>query len=318
MKENLKLKQSPVLFDREKHEYWLPNEEDGTLTPLSGITSLIEKHLGSNYTNVPQHILQASKEYGSKIHEVIELYTMLGIHDNSVELTDFISLCEKENIKVELSEYLVSDNQHYASSIDLVSRVSSNVFDLLDLKTFRLNSHNQIDDDKLLRVRLQLSIYRRFFLIQNPGAKVRRLAVMVIRNKQLKSGYDHKVHFQEIEPIPDEILDDLFEADQKGEIFNNPFSVPEEIISKVSSIKSLLQIKKNTEEKLEILKKEVLEKMEQSKIRRWITEDASVTRKLPTIRTSFSLADFKKANPDINVEPYMKVTTVAGCLLISA
>lgn len=135
----------------------------------------------------------------------------------------------------------------------------------------------------------------------------------------MKSGeYDHKVHFQEIEPIPDEILDDLFEADQKGEIFNNPFSVPQDIISKVSSIKSLLQIKKNTEEKLEILKKEVLEKMEQSQIRRWITEDASVTRKLPTTRTSFSLTDFKKANPDINIEPYMRVTDVAGCLLISA
>ena len=314
MKENLKLKQSAVLFDREKHEYWLPNKEDGTLTSLSGITSLIEKHLGSGYENVPKPILKAAAEYGSKIHEVIELYTMLGIKDNSVELTDFISLCEKEDVKVELSEYLVSDNKHYASSIDLVARVSANVFDLFDLKTY-----HDFNEDKLLRVRFQLSIYRRFFLMMNPGSKVRRLGVIIIRNKQKKSGeYDHKVHFQEIEPIPDEILDDLFEADHKGEIFNNPFSVPEEIISKVSSIKSLLQIKKNTEEKLEILKKEVLEKMEQSQIRRWITEDASVTRKLPTTRTSFSLADFKKANPDINIEPYMKVSNVAGCLLISA
>ena len=314
MKGNLKLKQSPVLFDREKHEYWLPNEEDGTLTPLSGITSLLEKHLGSNYDQVPSYILKSSKEYGSRVHEIVELFTMLGINDNSVELSDFISLCEKEDVKVELSEYLVSDNKQYASSIDLVARVSANVFDLIDLKTY-----HDFNEDKLLKVRFQLSIYRRFFLMQNPGAKVRRLAVMIIRNKQKKSGeFDHKVHFQEIEPIPDEIIDDLFEADQKGEIFNNPFSVPEDVISKVSSIKSLLQIKKNAEEKLDILKKEVLQQMEEAQIRRWVTEEASLTRKLPTTRTSFSLADFKKANPDINVEPYMRVTDVAGCLVISA
>ena len=314
MKGNLKLKQSPVLFDREKHEYWLPNKEDGTLTPLSGITRLLEKHLGSNYDQVPSYILKSSKEYGSRVHEIVELFTMLGINDNSVELSDFISLCEKEDVKVELSEYLVSDNKQYASSIDLVARVSANVFDLIDLKTY-----HDFNEDKLLKVRFQLSIYRRFFLMQNPGAKIRRLAVMIIRNKQKKSGeFDHKVHFREIEPIPDEIIDDLFETDQKGEIFNNPFSVPEDVISKVSSIKSLLQIKKNAEEKLDILKKEVLQKMEEAQIRRWVTEEASLTRKLPTTRTSFSLADFKKANPDINTEPYMRVTDVAGCLVISA
>lgn len=317
MGKKVTLRQSRVLFDREKHEYWLPNKEDGSMIELSGITSMIERQWGSGYENVPKKILQASADYGSKIHEIIELYTILGINDNSVELQDFISLCESEKLIIETAEYLVSDESHFASSIDLVARVSDDEFDLIDIKSFSVKG-SKIDAEKLFRLRMQLSCYKKMFLMQNPEAKVRKLAVMIIRNKPKKSGeFDHQVMYQEVEPIPEDIVDELMKADIEGRPFENPYLIPKDLISTAQSIKSLTLILRNTQEKLAELKEKVLSRMEQMKCNCWKLDDLTLTRKLPTVRSSFSLADFKEANPDFNTEPYMKESNVSASLLVN-
>ena len=57
--------------------------------------------------------------------------------------------------------------------------------------------------------------------------------------------------------------------------------------------------------------------MEAQDVKSWATETMRITRKLPTTRSSFSLADFKEAHSDIDIEPYMKTSQVAGSLTIT-
>lgn len=64
-------------------------------------------------------------------------------------------------------------------------------------------------------------------------------------------------------------------------------------------------------------KTRILNAMESLDVRTWQTDGMRITRKLPTTRSSFSVADFKSANPDVDLAPYMRLSTVAGSLSIA-
>ena len=127
----IELVDSGVNFNPENHTY----ELNGTY--LSGITELLQRQLFPNeYTNIPKAILQQAAAYGSSVHQSCEDFDSQWINDGTQEVQDYIELCTTHNLTHEASEYTVTDYTNYASNIDKVFRISSNTFDLADLKTY--------------------------------------------------------------------------------------------------------------------------------------------------------------------------------------
>ena len=172
--------------------------------------------------------------------------------------------------------------------------------------------------EKLEKARWQLSIYAYLFELQNKKAKVGRLFILHIRNKPKKDGtFDHISDLIPISRIPSEICKELLDCDIRGEKFESPYNIPEEIKNQESEIRGLIQTKNEVEERLSNLKSKILLEMEIMDVKSWFTDTMRLTRKLPGIRTSFDLQAFKRDHPEIDFDSYMKTSKVAGSLVIA-
>ena len=306
----IKLKQCSVVFNEEDHTYYLPEKDKY----LSGITGMLERQLfPDTYAGIPEAIIKQAAAYGKEVHQSIEDFDMFWENDGTQEVADYITLTTEQGLIHETSEYLITDNENYASMIDKVYRVDETTFDIGDIKTYGV-----MTPDKREKARWQLSVYAYLFELQNKKAKVRRIFILHIRNKAKKDGtFDHISDFIELVRIPSEIVKELLLADSKGEQFSNPYAIPEDIRQQESVIRQLIQAKQDAETRLNSIKARILSLMEAQDINSWCTETMRITRKLPTTRSSFSLADFKEAHSDFDIEPYMRTSQVAGSLTIT-
>lgn len=306
--ERIELKDSGVLFNKERHEYWLGNRL------LSGITGMLHRQLfPDEFENVPEEAIKEAARYGTEVHESIELFDSSWINDGTQEVLDYISLCQENGLVHERSEYTVTDRENWASNIDKVYRSSDNTFSLGDIKTY-----GTMTPEKLEKARWQLSIYAYFFELQNKDAKVGNLFILHIRNKAKQDGtFDHISNIMSIERIPSDICKELLDADIKGEQFINPYSIPEKYREQEDYIRQLIQTKDDVEEKLKILKSEILEDMESMGVKTWDTGTMRLTRKLPTTRLSFNANKFKADHPELDYSPYERTSNVSGSLLIA-
>ena len=306
----IELKPCSVVFNPDDHSYYLPEKDKY----LSGITGMLERQLfPDTYAGIPEALIRQAAEYGTAVHESIEAFDMDWTNDGTQEVADYISLTTENGLTHETSEYLITDGENYASMIDKVYRVDETTFDIGDIKTYGV-----MTADKRVKARWQLSVYAYLFELQNKKAKVRRIFILHIRNKQKKDGnFDHISDFIELKRIPSEIVKELLLADSMGEQFNNPYEIPEDILQQEPLIRKLIQAKTDAETKLNSIKARILSLMEAQDIKSWATETMRITRKLPTTRCAFSLADFKEAHSDIDIEPFMRTSTVAGSLTIS-
>lgn len=306
----IKLKQCSVVFNEEDHTYYLPEKDKY----LSGITGMLERQLfPDTYAGIPEAIIKQAASYGKEVHQSIEDFDMFWENDGTQEVADYITLTTEQGLIHETSEYLITDNETYASMIDKVYRVDETTFDIGDIKTYGV-----MTPDKREKARWQLSVYAYLFELQNKKAKVRRIFILHIRNKAKKDGsFDHISDFIELKRIPSEIVKELLLADSVGEQFVNPYAIPEDIRQQEPLIRKLIQAKTDAETRLNSIKARILSMMEAQDIKTWATDTMRITRKLPTTRSSFSLADFKEAHSDIDIEPYMKISQVAGSLTIA-
>ena len=306
----IKLKQCSVVFNEEDHIYYLPEKDKY----LSGITGMLERQLfPGTYAGIPEAIIKQAAAYGKEVHHSIEDFDMFWENDGTQEVADYITLTAEQGLIHETSEYLITDGENYASMIDKVYRVDETTFDIGDIKTYGI-----MTPEKREKARWQLSVYAYLFELQNKKAKVRRIFILHIRNKAKKDGtFDHTSDFIELVRIPSEIVKELLLADSKGEQFCNPYAIPEDIRQQESVIRQLIQAKQDAETRLNSIKARILSLMEAQDIKSWCTETMRITRKLPTTRSSFSLADFKEAHSDIDIEPYIKTSQVAGSLTIA-
>ena len=305
----IELVDSGVIFNPENHTY----ELNGNY--LSGITDLLQRQLFPNeYANVPKAILQQAALYGNSVHLSCQDFDSNWYNDGSTEVQDYIELCTQYNLSHEASEYTVTDYSYYASNIDKVFRISDNTFDLADLKTY-----GKMTPEKLEKARWQLSIYAYFFELQNKKAKTRNLYILHIRNKQKKDGsFDHISNLIPVKRIPSEICKELLDADLKGEQFQSPYSIPQEISSKEQRIRELILTKDAIDEELNGIKSQILTEMETRNVKTWITDGGiKLTRKLPTTRTSLNLTSLKEAHPEIDFDSYMRKSQVSGSLTIA-
>lgn len=306
----IKLKQCSVVFNEEDHTYYLPEKDKY----LSGITGMLERQLfPGTYAGIPEAIIKQAAAYGKEVHHSIEDFDMFWENDGTQEVADYITLTAEQGLIHETSEYLITDNENYASMIDKVYRVDETTFDIGDIKTYGV-----MTPEKREKARWQLSVYSYLFELQNKKVKVRRIFILHIRNKAKKDGsFDHISDFIELKRIPSEIVKELLLADSVGEQFVNPYAIPEDIRQQEPLIRKLIQAKQDAETRLNSIKARILSLMEAQDIKSWCTETMRITRKLPTTRSSFSLADFKEAHSDIDIEPYMKTSQVAGSLTIA-
>lgn len=306
----IELKQCSVAFNPEDHTYYLPEKDKY----LSGITGMLERQLfPDTYAGIPEAIIKQAAEYGTEVHESIEDFDMNWENDGTQEVADYIKFITENNLIHETSEYLITDGENYASMIDKVYRVDETTFDIGDIKTYGV-----MTPEKREKARWQLSVYCYLFELMNKKAKVRRIFILHIRNKAKKDGtLDYISDFIELVRIPSEIVKDLLYTDSIGQQFSNPYAIPEDIKSQEPLIRKLIQAKTDAETKLNSIKARILSLMENQDIKQWCTESMRITRKLPTTRSSFSLADFKEAHADIDIEPFMKTSAVAGSLTIT-
>lgn len=304
----MELKNSGVVFNEELHEYWLGDKQ------LSGITGMIQRQLfPDEFEGVPEEMMMAAAEYGTDVHASIEDFDKHWINDGTQEVADYIEICKEHGLVHECSEYCVTDGKNWASMIDKVYRFDDTTFDIGDIKTY-----GTMTSDKLEKARWQLSIYAYLFELQNKKAKIGRLFIIHLRNKLKKDGtFDHIKDVIFVNRIPYDVCKELMDCDLRGEQFNNPYSIPENIRNQESEIRELIQTKNKVEERLSVLKSNILSEMELLDVRSWFTDTMRLTRKLPGIRTSFDLQAFKKDHPDIDFESYMKTSKVAGALVIS-
>ena len=236
----IELKDSGVLFNKERHEYWLGNRQ------LSGITGMLQRQLfPDEFDNVPEGMLQEAARYGTEVHESIELFDSSWINDGTQEVLDYIGLCQENGLVHERSEYTVTDGENWASNIDKVYRSSDDTFSLGDIKTYGI-----MTSEKLEKARWQLSIYAYFFKLQNQGAKVGNLFILHIRNKAKQDGtFEHIRNIISVERIPSDICKELLDTDLRGKQFINPYSIPEKYRRQEDYIRQLIQTKDDVEER---------------------------------------------------------------------
>ena len=304
----VQLKDSGVLFDEEQHTYLLKDKY------LSGITGMLHRQFfPDEFEGIPQYNVGQAAEYGTQIHRSCEDFDHSWINDGTQEVADYIQICRENNLTHECSEYTVTDGSDWASRIDKVYRVSDDTFDLGDIKTY-----GKMTAEKLEKARWQLSIYAYMFELMNKKAKVGRLFVIHLRNKQKKDGtWDHISNIIFVNRIPSEICEELLATDLRGEQFVNPFGIPDEYKAQEAEIRELIQTKAEVEERLSQIKAKILEEMTAKNVKLWATDTMRLTRKLPSTRTAFNLAQFKQDYPDMNYDDYMKESQVSGSLLIA-
>lgn len=167
MTQKIELVKSQVAFNEIDHSYMFLGKK------LSGVTSMLSRTLfRDKYNCISKEVLAKAAEYGHNIHEQIELVDTLGVKSETPAVQDYLRIRQENGLVPIANEYLISDEQDIASSIDVVYGVenSSEYVDITDVKTT-----SKLDMEYLS---WQLSIYAYLFEIQNPHLKVRRLLAL--------------------------------------------------------------------------------------------------------------------------------------------
>lgn len=297
-----KLKKSKVVFYPATHTYVTP---DGRM--LDGITGMISRQLfPSKYDGVDEETMRNAAERGSFIHSVCELVDSLNIEHESPEAMGYKELKDTYGLRHEESEYLVSDNVHFASCIDKVYRDGESTFTLADIKTtYKLDKEY---------VRWQLSIYAYLFERQNPGTKVLHLYAIWLRGER------HEL--VEVERIPDDVVVSLMEHEVGGEQFTNPYvpsvtdtSLPEKYAAMEDAIAEIDRQYKYWSEKKKELADGVKFEMQNAGVSKWVGDRVSFTRKEDSEREDFDKKRFAADYPDL-YKAYLIKTKVSGSVIL--
>lgn len=276
------LANSPVIFEELTHKYFLNGKE------LSGITSLLDRQgLKTNYDGIPVDVLEQAKQYGSLVHRQIEMYDAMGCKTPTTEeLAKYQKLKDKHSLKVRANEYLVSDNDWVASSVDVVLADYS----LADIKTT-----SKLDEEY---VSWQLSIYAYLFELQNPGIRVPHLfAIWMPKSKKTAK-------LIELERKMTEWCKELIACDKRGEQYIEPtiaesetaLTIPTSVVQTVIDIEQELK-------RLQTLKKELqsglLAEMKKANVKSFKCDGLSLTYKAPTTRASIDAKMLEDKYPEI-------------------
>ena len=290
------LNQSPVIFNELDHTYTLDDKS------LNGVTSILNRQLfADKYSGISDEVLNKAAEYGKGVHESIELYDSLGIGEDEEAVKSYIKLCQKEGLTRLDNEYLISDNDYVASSIDVV-------FDDCSLADIKTTSH--LDEEY---VSWQLSIYAYLFEKQNPDLQVNRLLAIWIP----KARYG-KPKVVEVPRKPVSEVIRLIEADKAGQQYVPSVASTTEITIANDVVQEVIRIERELKElkdKQTELREGLLKQMQDHNIKSFKTDGLSLTRKLATTKTSLDSKMLQEKYPEIYNE-CLKTSEVKESLLI--
>lgn len=292
---------SGVVFIRDTHQYFLNGKE------LHGITGMISRQLFPNeYSGVSEDVLKRAAERGTSVHDACEVLDTLGIEQDIPEVRGYRELTSA--MQHEATEYIVTDNEYFASPIDKVYRVNENTFDLADIKTsYRLNEK---------KTAWQLSIYAYLFERQNPTAKVRNIYALHLR--------DNKSEKVRLDRIEDKEIELLFAKEKAGEVMqpSNTLAecvMPEKVALMQKAIIEKMQLEEQVKNELNEIKSKLLDMMTENGVTSWDGEYLKITRKKGATRTSFDYKKMKSEHPELSAmfSEYDTQTTTKQSLQIT-
>ena len=292
---------SNVAFDEFTHSYICGDKL------LIGVTTLMKKHgLSPDYGDVPEDVLAKAAARGTAIHQMLEDY------DNGNPVQDDeagnLKAYKDLGLKIDRSEYLVSDGDIVASFIDKVYEDCS----LADVKS-TATVHKR-------SVAWQLSIYAYLFEKMNPGKKVPHIYCIHVR--------DGKAKEIELNRIPDEQVEALFQAEREGRIYEDIEDVPDvslalrdqDVLCLVETLDVIAQYKaamKAAEERAAALQDKLYQYMVDNNLDEMGCTLGKFTRKSEYTRISIDSAKLKKEMPEI-FEKYQKTSVVKGTVTFKA
>lgn len=292
-----------VSFEDITHSYLLDNE-----VYLMGVTSLMKKHsLAPNYEGIPADVLQKAAERGSKVHKDIEDYC----NGKAVAITKELKAYISCGIKAIANEYLISDNEIVASSIDIVADTGcDNMVDLVDVKTTRVLHREPLS--------WQLSIYANLFERQNPDIKVRNLYGLHI---DIAKGKGTMV---QVPRKKDEEVIELLFCEREGLPFTpktDELSIPQKnALSELQGITdsiALIELSlKEAKEKKKSVEKYILEQMELEGRKTLENGPIKVTYVAPYTREGVDAKKLQEVMPEI-YERYKKITNIGASIKIT-
>jgi len=295
----LNLIKSGVAFNQEAHTYHLGDKE------LKGVTGMLSAMLFKDkYAGISEDVLAKAAAYGSGVHEAVELWHTLGIDDNSPELAKYKELISVGATTFEASEYLVSDNENIASSIDLVFSDKDGHIILADIKT----TYGGLDKEYLS---WQLSTYAYLFEKQNPGLHVDVLIGIWLRKGEGYTSFITRRPDSDIETLIYEYANNL------PCTLNKAADVPAEVATLADAIADMeLQIKTMTAQRDE-LKEKILGLMRENNCDK-VELDGRVliTRVAATTREALDGKALKESHPDIYAQ-LLKISPVKESLKIT-
>jgi len=326
------IKNTHVVFTEEPHRYTLLNE-DFSSKELSGITAIIKSTICPDlYKDVAEDILKKAAEHGTRCHKLCEQYDngqLQVIGDNNEladELNNVISdpelyayrqLVADNDLMVLESEYLVSDNENFASCIDKVVQLNDKEVAIVDLK-FTYQYHEE-------PVTWQTSFYADMLEAQNPKVKVSKLYCIHIHNYP-KDGCKAALH--ELKRVPTEYLEQakmhhiLLQAGFETP-FENPYKrkemeLPQTMMENENSLANILSEHKRLDKEkkaiMDEVKKFFAENPGTAKLKGKIV---TFSQSLPTTKMVFNMDQFKAENPDLYKKYLNQPQTTAGKTTVS-
>jgi hypothetical protein len=282
----------------EDHKYWLGKKE------LFGITGILSRQLfPDKYSNVPEHVLKAAAERGTKVHESLQVYDMFG-EISSIEAEMYAKLKQKKQFEVLDSEYIVTDYENFATPIDKVIRfpdTPENTVDLADVKnTYTLDKTS---------LSWQLSICKYLFNIVNPNINVGKFYAIWTKNG---------VTLHEIDEIPQEEVIELLECEKEGRKYTRKDIVTvddEKAVAVVRQLSDVLVEIAELEAKRDAFKQQLEEMFEQYGVEKWDNDYFSITRVAGFTRETFDGKRFKEEHPELHKQ-YVKQTEVKSSIRI--
>ncbi len=287
------LKKSDVVFDKDKHEYWLCDKQ------LFGITDRIAELLGIDFSNVPEQVLERARLSGSLIHDEIDNYYKSDISGFTLELRNFIKKQKELEFKVLETEFTVSDNSTTATNIDIV--MDFNGLTLCDVK-----STAKLDKEY---VGWQLSTNAYLFEMQT-GYKVENLKVYWTRE-------DVFVDIPRISNDKVKLLIDGEIGNLKAERLPMDDKTKEQFIALQTQIRTHKDAVKELEKQEQVFKDAIMKEMKKNKIKSVDMGEIIITYVEPSVRKSVDSARLKKENNEIyenylkefKIKEYLKITT---------
>lgn len=297
----MKLVKSKVRFDEEQHRYFLGEKE------LSGITgTLIKKAFPDTYKGIPDAVLAKAAERGSVVHQNLELFDTICNSDVNImpsvlpEVKDYNEMIISYGLHHVDSEYLVTDNENFASAIDKVLADDEGNIYLADIKTTATLHYDNVS--------LQLSIYAKWFEEQNPDLKVKEIVCMWFKNRQSKFQPLPRVADYQIDDLINAYLADDAEYQYKVEV-PEQFSALEQEYRLITARVDALKIKQDD------LKEQMMKMMEANKQKSVKTQFASYSYVAATTKKTFDTKLFKDTEPE-HYEYYLKETTTKPSIRI--